>query len=341
MRKCLLFCLVLLLLITTGLAYSVPDDTIVYVTNTGTKYHRESCSYLSSSRAMTIAQAEASGYTPCSRCSPDVLLGEYESDWGGEPGESSVHSTPRPTVKPTPDPTPAPSTSLVFMNEDSENSTEISTEAIYVRLAVCVWLLIFACFLRFRKNKEKYFLLYGGKNILHEAGVPAGIFIDKDRIPRNIDAMERKVEYLLVYVSRSGKKYHTRYCKQIKSKHAITIEEAKRRNLSPCKICKPCGEPPGWLLEYLRIDKIRRKYKIPMLEIPRQRPIPVNPLRTGKTMSHPRNAKKLDGQMCLPMSNHNQTYWMDITVNGKTTRIYASSPEELQKEIEKLDCDNL
>lgn len=66
MRKCLIFCLVLLLLITTGLAYSVPDDTIVYVTTSGEKYHRENCSYLKSSRSMTIAQAEASGYTPCS-----------------------------------------------------------------------------------------------------------------------------------------------------------------------------------------------------------------------------------------------------------------------------------
>jgi len=110
MRKCLIFCLVLLLLITTGLAYSVPDDTIVYVTTSGEKYHRENCSYLKSSRSMTIAQAEASGYTPCSRCSPDVLLGEYESDWDGEPGESSVHSTPRPTVKPTPEPSPTATT---------------------------------------------------------------------------------------------------------------------------------------------------------------------------------------------------------------------------------------
>ena len=107
MRKVLLVFLVLLSLVSTCLAYSVPPDTIVYVTNSGEKYHRENCSYLKSSRSMTIAQAETSGYTPCSRCSPDVLLGEYESDWDGEPGGSSVHSKPKPTVNPTPSTEPA------------------------------------------------------------------------------------------------------------------------------------------------------------------------------------------------------------------------------------------
>lgn len=108
MRKALLVFLVLLSLVSTCLAYSVPPDTIVYVTNSGEKYHRENCSYLKSSRSMTIAQAEASGYTPCSRCSPDVLLGEYESDWDGEPGGSSVRATPRPSVRPTPSKEPEP-----------------------------------------------------------------------------------------------------------------------------------------------------------------------------------------------------------------------------------------
>lgn len=41
----------------------------VYITNTGTKYHRSGCSYLSQSKiAISLNDAKARGYTPCSRC---------------------------------------------------------------------------------------------------------------------------------------------------------------------------------------------------------------------------------------------------------------------------------
>ncbi len=41
----------------------------VYVTNSGTKYHRSGCSYLSHSKiAISLSDAKAQGYTPCSRC---------------------------------------------------------------------------------------------------------------------------------------------------------------------------------------------------------------------------------------------------------------------------------
>lgn len=43
----------------------------VYITLTGTKYHRASCSYLSDSAVMTSRSAAiADGYTACSRCNP-------------------------------------------------------------------------------------------------------------------------------------------------------------------------------------------------------------------------------------------------------------------------------
>lgn len=48
-----------------------PDASeIVYVTRTGTKYHRAGCSYLSSSIEMSLKDAIAAGYGPCSRCKP-------------------------------------------------------------------------------------------------------------------------------------------------------------------------------------------------------------------------------------------------------------------------------
>jgi cytoskeletal protein RodZ len=43
----------------------------VYVTKTGEKYHSDGCSSLSKSKIpMSLSDARASGYTPCSKCNP-------------------------------------------------------------------------------------------------------------------------------------------------------------------------------------------------------------------------------------------------------------------------------
>jgi len=50
-----------------------PDtqDEIVYITKTGSKYHRGSCSYLKKSKIpISKKDAKARGYGPCSRCRP-------------------------------------------------------------------------------------------------------------------------------------------------------------------------------------------------------------------------------------------------------------------------------
>ncbi len=45
------------------------SDTYVYITDTGSKYHREFCRYLSQSKhKISLSSAESSGYTPCSAC---------------------------------------------------------------------------------------------------------------------------------------------------------------------------------------------------------------------------------------------------------------------------------
>lgn len=43
---------------------------IVYITDTGSKYHMAGCSYLKSKKAITKEQAISQGYSPCSRCNP-------------------------------------------------------------------------------------------------------------------------------------------------------------------------------------------------------------------------------------------------------------------------------
>ncbi len=47
------------------------EDVTVYITRTGSKYHRGSCSYLRKSRIpISLKEAKRRGYTPCSRCNP-------------------------------------------------------------------------------------------------------------------------------------------------------------------------------------------------------------------------------------------------------------------------------
>lgn len=46
-------------------------ETTVYITKTGAKYHRGSCSYLRKSKiAISKKDAIANGYDACSRCTP-------------------------------------------------------------------------------------------------------------------------------------------------------------------------------------------------------------------------------------------------------------------------------
>jgi hypothetical protein len=44
---------------------------VVFVTSTGDKYHRDGCSYLSSSRfPVSLSEAKGRGYEPCGVCKP-------------------------------------------------------------------------------------------------------------------------------------------------------------------------------------------------------------------------------------------------------------------------------
>ncbi len=79
---------------------SKTNSTTVYVTRTGTKYHRASCRHLAKSKyAMSLADAEKL-YGPCGTCKPSA------------PRTSPVAS-PRPTVAPTAKPATAANTHWV------------------------------------------------------------------------------------------------------------------------------------------------------------------------------------------------------------------------------------
>ena len=47
-----------------------------------------------------------------------------------------------------------------------------------------------------------------------------------------------------VYVTETGKKYHAKNCDIAKTgKKGITLDEAKKKGLEPCKVCKVEAEP--------------------------------------------------------------------------------------------------
>lgn len=87
---CLL--LTVLILIETAGAYN--GDFIVYITNSGAKYHTAGCSYLKSSNPISLEDAVSRGYTPCSKCGPPRL----ESYGGNRARGSFTEIAPQPTI---------------------------------------------------------------------------------------------------------------------------------------------------------------------------------------------------------------------------------------------------
>lgn len=56
---------------TTDTTVTQPQEQIVYITDTGSKFHRDGCRYLSKSKiAITRKNAVSQGYGPCSVCNP-------------------------------------------------------------------------------------------------------------------------------------------------------------------------------------------------------------------------------------------------------------------------------
>ncbi|MDR2942619.1 MAG: hypothetical protein LBV17_08525 [Treponema sp.] len=65
---------VILFLLIAVTVFAADANTVVYITKTGAKYHRGSCSYLRQSKIeTTLGDAINRGYNPCSRCKPPVL----------------------------------------------------------------------------------------------------------------------------------------------------------------------------------------------------------------------------------------------------------------------------
>ena len=59
---------------TTQTTISNPNQITVYITDTGTKYHKSDCKYLKkSSTSISLQEAISQNYKPCSKCNPPEL----------------------------------------------------------------------------------------------------------------------------------------------------------------------------------------------------------------------------------------------------------------------------
>lgn len=128
----------------------------VYITKSGTKYHKSDCRYLSQSKiAVELEEAVDRGYLPCSVCGP--------------PAKSKANS----------------------------------------------------------------------------GGTKMGAYQTKDSSIEKTSSKQNAVSAQIVYITKSGTKYHKSECGYLKSsKFQITLEEAIDRGYTQCSVCKPPKKSP-------------------------------------------------------------------------------------------------
>ena len=280
MKKSILPLVLVVFLVIPSVAYSVPDDTIVYITPTGEKYHRESCSYTNPEtvRELTIRFAEIRGYEPCSRCDPDILTEEYVSSWDGNSGSTSV-SKPAEEVEVKRSLFESVIVALII-----GGFFVLFILPVIASVIIVVLLILFSIYQAspiakrraaaiFESRRKQYLELYGSKTeleIARSCGMPPGVFIGPDGFPFS------NTHDFIFYVSKTGESFHR---KMTCTKGAyIPCHAVFLGPRIPCKRCRPVAPDVTWFEEYQKAMKIVREYNIPLAD---DRP-PRVCLKTGK-----------------------------------------------------------
>lgn len=280
-KRVFLFVFVLIIalsLVPEILAYDVPSNTLVYVTPKGKKYHREDCTYLTSAKSMTIAAAETKGYTPCSRCDPDILTGEYVSTWDGKPSGSGKSSAATNALIPTPSPPPVKEKKevnwlviglcvgvLVFWIASVRQAAKRDEAETALKLAKTELHLtkselqrseekLESVMLKLRNSEKKYKQLwwthkYDGVEVSKAFSLPVDFTITDEGVPH---ALYDPYLNLSVFQNNSGV-YHLRSCSHVS---LINTQEKKIWEIKsgqPCKACKPPVYDFSWYERYKNI----------------------------------------------------------------------------------------
>lgn len=295
--RCLLCITTILLSVFVNIAtvHAESGDTIVYVTDTGSKYHSAGCSYLKSKNEISLYVAIRAKYTPCSRCHPggmseeelqyyDSLLGIKTSSTTSDiltnpnTAPSSTKSLPNTTGNITND-TPKDSDEWFFTllcilvgggtvgviakgtNEDIQHRKQDIQKVENNKREKEAYRIRQQYLMRLKSQNEYnyYFKLYAFYSPLDFVALPKGAYI-RDGIPVTSD----KGTYGLytVYITKSGTKYH-----QNKNCVNAKVQKVHIKDIHgylPCAKCVKQAIPPlKWYYEYKRIVNIKKTYNIP------------------------------------------------------------------------------
>lgn len=286
---CAILSLLLLSSILTPIALANNGDVIVYVTDTGTVYHRKGCTYLQSQRTITLSYAVSRGYTPCTRCDPAIL---------GTPKSTDNDPYEPPPYKPHTPGNSSDNDNISTLPSEAENNSYHTKKPVNIGffgnalivlffgfIAVCtIGPFIFwgvTAFVEIKKshkdaiqqradyNRLRAELLkkYAGKSLDDFALIPTGVTFDQYGKPQGTGHGKWGRDYTF-YRSKSGKTYHS---KSTCTKGAtIPIHAMDIRSYSPCKRCKPILPDLSWYYERERIKSECRYYGITIPEHPLQ-----------------------------------------------------------------------
>lgn len=303
-RKAFSFLLIVALLLVFVSAAN--GNTTVYVTRTGSCYHRSGCSYLKSKIQTTLSAAVAEGYSACSRCDPPKLGGGgydntpyYSGNYSGYTS-SQTRSTKSYTE----------TQYQKAIKDAEEKATERAEAAAQKQIGEArvendkkiaeleqdhddtitnmVWVAVGVGFLGFliggargrHKAKKEYERKEAERKKFEEEKLAyseqfRGMSCrEYAKVPSNVVLDASFVPVRIgntvptVYLNMEQTKYHRGSCRY--ARMAVPANIYTLSGCSPCQICDPPKLPgqPQWLKDYRNYMDIKKKYGIADPDLP-------------------------------------------------------------------------
>lgn len=256
-------------------------NTIVHVTKSGVCYHTENCSYLKSDIPMTLYEAVVEkGYNPCSRCNPpqydgpEPLHEKMEKSQGGSTNKSVKKASTTSTTSTT-------KTTVVTKTVEEEKYTTAEIVVLIIFYGIGGWTAITFVLGAysdikearkkkkvekefFEQEKKKYMELYANRQPITLVDIPDGAFV-KDGLPCTNNMLKGIYGDYTVYVAP-----HQPRVLHVKASCGKNLRPINYYNVCKLPHCKKCATGHklnlpkiDWYEDYLRIDKIKKKYNIP------------------------------------------------------------------------------
>lgn len=117
---------------------------------------------------------------------------------------------------------------------------------------------------QYNSVREKLIQAFNGQTCRQAANVPDGVVFGNDFFPVKIGTAS-----LVVYISKSGDKYHRYGCRYMDGATAINVFKIPKTCV-PCKVCKPQAYSlvPEWVAKYQKYIEAKKQYNIPDPDIP-------------------------------------------------------------------------